>query len=193
MPRPRPIEWLTGRMTATSLLEAVAGLVLVFFLPGYATTRAIFPEWRIRGREAWRRAVETATLSFVLSVGWTVVVGYLLLAAAPGGFQASWTDPELEGALLVISLAAFFLGWRTGAFAKDPPASKGPLPDPGGDGAWELTRRLDRLSLEERRLQHALRLADRSGPTAADLQVQLSALREESSRLRRDQERQYAQ
>ncbi|MGA8275783.1 MAG: DUF1616 domain-containing protein [Thermoplasmata archaeon] len=180
-------------MTSTSLLEALAGLLLVFFLPGYTTTRAIFPEWRIRGTEAWRRGVEIVTLSFVLSIGWTVVLGYLLLAGAPNGFEASWTDPELEVALLVVSVAAFIAGWRLDAYSKTPPASERPSPDPGGEGAWELTRHLDRLARDERRLEHALRAAHRSGADAADLERQLSTLREESSRLRQDRERQYAQ
>jgi hypothetical protein len=180
-------------MTATSLFEALAGLLLLFFLPGYTTTRAIFPEWRIRGTEAWRRGVEVATLSFVLSVGWTVVVGYVLLSAVPGGFQAFWTNPELEVALLLVSLATFIAGWRVGAYAKTPPASSDPAPDPGGEGAWELTRKLDQLAREERRLEHALRVAGRSGAESDDLNSQLTALREESSRLRQDREHQYAQ
>jgi hypothetical protein len=180
-------------MTATSLLEAFAGLLVLFFLPGYTTTRALFPEWRIRGVEAWRRGVEIVTLSFVLSVGWTIVVGYLLLAAAPGGFQAYWTNPELEVALLAISLVAFIAGWRVDAYARDPPASSAAEQDPGGEGVWELTRDLDRLAQDERRLQHALRVAGRSGADASALESQLKSVREESSRLRQDRERQYAQ
>jgi len=180
-------------MTATSLLESFAGLLLVFILPGYTTTRAIFPEWRIRGRDAWRRGVEVVTLSFVLSIGWTVVVGYVLLVAAPGGFQASWTNPELEVALLVISLVTFLVGWQMGAYARTPPPMSGPSPEPGGEGAWELTRELDRIAREERRLEHALRVGSPKGTDPVDLRRQLAALREESSRLRQDRERQYAQ
>jgi hypothetical protein len=180
-------------MTAASLFEAVAGGVLLFFLPGYTTTRAIFPEWRIRGSDAWRRGVEVVSLSFVLSIGWTVVVGYVLLAAAPGGFQAFWTDPELEAALLVVALGAFLIGWRYGAYSRTPLPARDAAPEPGGEGAWELTRHLDRVAREERRLEHALRVAGRSGADSAELQSQLSSLREESSRLRQERERQYDQ
>lgn len=180
-------------MTAIALLQTSAGLLLLFFVPGYTTTRAIFPEWRIRGAEAWRRGVETVTLSFVLSIGWTVVVGYLLLTAAPGGFQAPWTNPGLEEALLLVSLVALVAGWRVGAYATTPPTSPGERPDPGEEGAWELTRELDRMAREERRLEHALRRVGTNGTEAAGLQDRLAALREESSRIRQDRERQYAQ
>jgi len=180
-------------MTATGLLESVAGLLLLFFVPGYTTTRAVFPEWRIRGAEAWRRGVEVVTLSFVLSIAWTIVIGYLLLALAPGGFGSFWTNPELEVALLFVTLVSFISGWRVGAYGTHPPPTVAPAADPGGEGAWELTRRLDHLAREERRVEHALRVADRTGSEAAPLRLRLEALREESSRLRRDRESSYAQ
>jgi uncharacterized protein DUF1616 len=179
-------------MTSTSLLEASAGLLLVFFLPGYTTTRAVFPEWRLRGVDAWRRGVEIVTLSFVLSIGWAVVVGYLLLAGAPGGFQASWTNPELEVALLAIALVTFLVGWRAHAYARNPPATVASPTEPGEEGAWELTRHLDHLAREERRLEHALRVTGSSGAESEALRAQLSGLREESSRLRQNREQQYA-
>ncbi|MCI4342712.1 MAG: DUF1616 domain-containing protein [Thermoplasmata archaeon] len=180
-------------MTATSVVESVAGLLLLFFFPGYTTTRAVFPEWRIRGAEAWRRGVEVVTLSFVLSVGWTIVIGYLLLAVAPSGFGPFWTNPELEVALLFVTLVSFISGWRVGAYDTHPPPTEVPAPDPGGEGAWELTRRLDRLAREERRVEHALRVADPSGTEVGPLRLRLEALREESSRLRRDREISYAE
>jgi hypothetical protein len=180
-------------MTATSLLESAAGVLLLFFVPGYTTTRAVFPEWRLRGSDAWRRGVEVVTLSFVLSVAWTIVIGYLLLAVAPGGFAPFWTDPVLEGALLVVTVGTFLAGWAVGAYAAVPPVPVGPAPDPGGERAWELTRQLDLLAREERRVEHALRVADPSGEEAGALRRRLERLREESIRLRQDRERAYAQ
>jgi hypothetical protein len=180
-------------MTATSPFEAVAGLLLVFFLPGFTTTRAVFPEWRIRGAEAWRRGVETVTLSFVLSLGWTVVVGYGLLSIGPSGFQASWSDPALEVALIVVFLVTFVVGWWQGAYSRAAPVRARPAADPGGEGAWELTRDLDRLAREERRVEHALRVAGRSGSDSARLEEELTALRKESSRLQLEREREYAE
>jgi Protein of unknown function (DUF1616) len=180
-------------MSATSLLESMAGLLLLFFVPGYTTTRAVFPEWRVRGAEAWRRAVEIVTLSFVLSVAWTIVIGYILLAVVPGGFQPFWSNPVLEVALLVVSVGAFVVGWKFGSYASEPPYRPPLTVDPGGEGAWELTRRLDLLAREERRVEHALRLADPEGTEAGTLQLRLNALREESLRLRGNRERSYAQ
>jgi hypothetical protein len=179
-------------MTSTNLLEAAAGLVLVFFLPGYATTRAIFPEWRLRGREAWRRGVEVVTLSFVLSVAWTLVLGYLLLAGFPGGFQASWGDPQLELGLLLVTVVAFLAGWRLGAYGASAPSPPQLPPEPGGEGAWELGRHLDLLARDERRLRHELRVEGENGPRTASLKGQLLAVQEEGARLRREREAEYA-
>jgi Protein of unknown function (DUF1616) len=180
-------------MTSTSLLEAGAGLLLLFFVPGYATTRAIFPEWRLRGPDPWRTGLETVTLSFVLSIGWTVVVGYLLLQGSGAGFQADWAHPQLELGLTLVALGAFLIGWAEGAYARKAPSPRRATPDPGGEGAWELSRRLDRLDQEERRLEHQLRVASRSTPAAGELRSRLTALQEESSRLRRAREEEYAQ
>jgi hypothetical protein len=180
-------------MTATSLLEGAAGVLLLFFLPGYATTRALFPEWRVRGSEAWRRAVEIVTLSFVLSVTWTILLGYLLLSVAPGGFQPFWTNPLLEGAQLVVTVGGLLTGWWLGAYASAPPERWSTEAEPGGEGAWELTRRLDQLAHERRRLEHELRQADASSGTAATLRDRIEGLREESSRLTSAREREYAQ
>ncbi len=180
-------------MTTTALFESTAGLLLLFFLPGYTTTRAVFPEWRIRGADPWRRGVEVVTLSFVLSIVWTVVVGYVLLAFVPGGFQAPWTNPELQRDSPIphgrrVHRRVACGGVRTGSAAGVSPPGR-----PRGEGAWELSRELDRLAREERRIEHAIRVGGGSGPTAVDLEQQLSSLREESSRLRQEREREYAQ
>ena len=180
-------------MSGTTAVEAAAGLLLVFLLPGYTTTRAIFPEWRVRGPGAWRVGLEVVTLSFVLSLGWTLVLGYLLLAGAPGGFQASWSDPELEVGLLVVTLLAFVAGWRVGAYATEPPPSAAPAQS-GEEGAWELTRHLDANAREERRLEHALRVGPSTeAPGPAELQRRLDELHAEDDRLRQDREHEYAE
>jgi pimeloyl-ACP methyl ester carboxylesterase len=179
-------------MPVSNLFEDAGGLVLLFFLPGYATTKALFPEWRVRGVQALRRALETVTLSFVLSVAWTVVVGYGLLELAPGGFQAAWSDPELEAALALVTLGAVGVGAWMGAYSRVPPERPPTSAVPGEEGAWELTRRLDRLAREDRRLRHALRTADPNGPESDALRAELERVSEESSRLRQEREREYA-
>ena len=178
-------------MTVGSAAEAAAGLLLVFFVPGYAVTRATFPEWRVAGPTGARRLLEMVTLSFVLSVVLTVLVGYLLLVAAPGGFQAYWTDPVLEAALAGLALVGFGVAFARGAFARIPPAPPAPEPLGGAEGAWELTRELDRLQRDERRLEHALRVSpDTDTPR---LQDELRALRARREALTRRREAQYAE
>lgn len=177
-------------MMVGEVFEAVAGILLVFLVPGYALTRAIFPEWRIEGFAATRRLLEMLTLSFVLSVVLTVLVGYLLLAAAPGGFQAYWNAPVLEAILAAVTLVGLVVAVVRGAFARTPPI---PSLDPSGgeEGAWELMRRLDQLGREERRLQHALRA--QGGSESAYLRSQLEEIRAESAKLRRAREAEYAE
>lgn len=171
--------------------EVVVGLLLLFFVPGYALTKATFPEWRIRGRSAILRLLEIVTLSFVLSVVLTVVVGYFLLAASPSGFQAYWSDPALEVGLAVIAAVAFAVGWLRGAYAAEPP----PVGTPEGPderGAWEVSRELERLGREERRLNHQLRVSGSDPATASRLREELDRIAEERAEIQRRREAEYA-
>jgi len=180
-------------MDGASYPEAFAGLLLVFFVPGYALTRATFPEWRIRGRVALLRFLETVTLSFVLSVVLTVLVGSALLATNPGGFQAYWSDPVLEAVLTAVALAGFLVAWRRGAFSKTPPSVvPRPSDDVGEEGAWELTRELEELNREERRLRHALRTRASDANESAQIRTDLERLRARREEIREQREAEYA-
>jgi len=180
-------------MTAVAVLEVVVGALIVFFVPGYAATRALFPEWRIRGRDALRRSVETLTLSLVLRVVLTVLIGYLLLVAAPGGFQAAWNDPVLEAVLLGVAVVAFVVAALRGAFAHPPPTSADRGTPPGEEGAWELTRELDQLGREERRLRRTLATSEPSSREEQDLRSRLVQVEGRSAELRRRREGEYAE
>jgi hypothetical protein len=170
--------------------EAAAGILLVFFVPGYAVTKALFPEWRVRGPLAVRRGIEIGTLSFVLSLVLTVLAGYVLLVAAPAGFQAYWSSPVLEAVLFGIALAAFVAAYARGAFARQPPAPRPLEPSGGEEGAWQLTRQLDELGRQERRLEHQIRVADPAdGPR---LRGELDSVRAQSAALRASREAEYA-
>ncbi len=138
-------------MDPTSVAEAVAGGALLFALPGFTVARATFPEWQFTGPDGARHALETATLAFVLSVGLTIVVGSILLGAAPGGFAAGWSDPLLEACLAAVTVIAFGIGAVRGAYRREPPTARRPI-EPGSEGAWELGRQLDRLERERRAL-----------------------------------------
>jgi hypothetical protein len=179
-------------MTVLSGLEAVVGGLLVFFVPGFFVTRALFPEWELQGRGALTRFVETLTLSFVLSLTLTVLVGYVLLTAAPGGFQVYWSDPVLEAALAGVAVVAFGAGVARGAFRRGTPVRSPDESDPGGPGAWELTRELDRLGREERRLQRALQ-STRGSAEEREIREHLQRVRLETEELRRRREAEYAE
>jgi len=175
-------------MSAANVPEAVAGFLLVFFVPGYTLTKATFPEWRIRGASATRRLVEVVTLSFVLSVVLTVLVGYLLLSAAPGGFQASWSDPVLEAALAAVALVGGVAGWARGAYSRTVPSAPRREAEATEEDAWEVSREIDRLNREERRLLHDLRGAGPDGRAAGEIRSALESVRAERDALQRRRE-----
>lgn len=188
----RPRDPGDAPMTVLSVAEGAAGALLLFFVPGYAVTKALFPEWRVRGPEGTRRLLEIATLSFVASIGLTVVVGYGILNLAPGGFAAAWSDPLLEAVLAAVALVAFVVALRRGAFARTPPPAPAAPPEGGEEGAWELSRELERLGRDERRIQHSLRVATLSPSDAARLRAELDRVRAERDALRRRREEEYA-
>lgn len=163
-------------MDLVGLLETVVGLLLLFFLPGFTLARAVFPERRFRGPSGLRGALELFVLSFVLSVALTVLLGYVLLTAAPGGFSAGWTSPTLEGLLGGFAAVAFAVGAVQGAYARTPPAARRPEPETGETGAWELTEEFDRLRREQARVDALLR-------SSTGESTEASALRAERARL----------
>lgn len=172
--------------------EAVAGGLLIFVVPGFAVAKALFPERRVRGAGGVRWAVELATLALVLSVVLTVLVGYLLLSTAPGGFSASWSDPVLEAALAAIALVAFVAGLVQGAYARPAPRAPALRDDAGEEGAWELSERLGALQ----RARAALtREQGRRGATdpeaAAELKSRRAAIDAEERQLQQQREAEY--
>ena len=182
-------------MSAVADLETAAGLLLLFFLPGYAVAKATFPDWRVRGAGGRVRLVELVALSFVLSVALTVLAGYALLVGNPTGFSADWSDPLLEGILAGIALAGFAGALARGGFDRIPPTPHpAPAEDPGGEGAWELERALDELAREERRILHRLRReGSRLMPSESErLSAELEAVRQDRESLRVRREAEYA-
>ncbi len=179
-------------MAVVPVLETVVGGLLLFVLPGLALTRAVFPEWRLQGPGGLRRVVETATLAFVMSIVLTVLVGSFLLLS-PGGFQAAWSDPVLEAVLAAITIVGFLVAGLRGGFSRSPPPSPVATGSTAEEGAWELTRELDRLAREERRLDREVRACAPGDPRAADLTRRLSDLRAQGAELRRRREEQYAE
>lgn len=169
--------------------EVVIGLLLVFLLPGYALTKAIFPEWRVRGPTAALRAVELLTLSLVLSVVATILVGFVLANGPGPGFSASWSDPVLEVVLAALTLLALAVGAVRGAFAREPPAAPLLDPSPGSDDGWALVVRLETLDRERRSAQHHLRRA--TGAEVDRWRNVIAELDREAARLRTRREAEY--
>ncbi|MCI4336883.1 MAG: DUF1616 domain-containing protein [Thermoplasmata archaeon] len=176
-------------MDLVTSVETALGLLLVFLLPGYALTKAVFPEWRIRGAVAALRAVEILTLSLVLSIALTILVGFALLNLPGPGFAASWSDPLLELILSVITLVGLALGGVRGAYRKEPPPAPPLEPSPGADDGWALVTRLETIDRERRRAQHALRRA--GGPDAERWKAAIAQLDEEAATLRVRREAEY--
>lgn len=166
------------------------GLLLVFFLPGFGVAVATFPERRSRGRSVLERGLTTLTLSIVLSVALTVLLGYGLLALSPSGFAASWTNPTLEFGLGLIAALGLGVGWLRGAFSRNQPSAA--RPDPGEIDPYELTRELDRLRRESRRVRGRRRSASvpSEGP---DARPPREALEAEIQRIEAELEREYVQ
>lgn len=169
-------------MSALQVAETLAAIVLIFFLPGFALARAVFPELRFRGPRSALHSLELVSLSFVLSVALTVLVGYVLLASAPGGFRAYWSDPVLEAILAGIAAAGLIAAGIRGGFSREVPAPSPSTEEPDHD-PFRLLRDLERLSREERRLLHRLRSAPSTGPGRSDIESELERVRDERAAL----------
>ena len=178
-------------MTA-SPLEILAGLLLVFALPGYAITRATFPEWRVRGTEALLRAVEIGTLSLVLSVTVTILVGFTLGALPGSDFQAAWSNPLLEAVLAAITGVALGTAAVRGAFRRAPPPAPPTEEIRGEDAPFDLLRALEADRRQARRLRHSLRQMRPDDPQRTVLEEELGAIERRSKEHLAAREAEYA-
>jgi uncharacterized membrane protein len=171
--------------------EAVAGVLLIFVLPGFALSRAVFPEWRFRGPGGTEHAIETAAFSLVLSVSLTVVVGFALENSPGTGFSASWNDPLLQLVLFAITVIALGAAFARGAFSRTLARPKAPEVRPSRD--WETLRELDRIARERGRLQRALHRARGNPQEVERLEARLDALKLESDRVKRQREAEFGE
>lgn len=172
--------------------EVFLGILLVFGLPGYAITKATFPEWRLQGPQALLRAVEVGSLSLVLSVTVTILVGFLLGALPGSYFQAGWNDPLLEAALAAIAGVAFVAAVLRGGFRRTAPPGPAEEPDSGVDAPFDLLRELEESRRQERRLRHALRRLRADDPHRADLETELAEAERRTQERLASREAQYA-
>jgi Protein of unknown function (DUF1616) len=176
-----------------SLPEVLIGLLLVFALPGYAITKATFPEWRFRGPDALLRVVEVGTLSLVLSVTVTILVGFIL-GNLPGNFyQAGWSDPLLEAILAALTTVALVVAFLRGSFGRIAPPGPGREASPGEEDPMQLVRALEETQRRARRLQHALRQLKPDDPDRARMEAELADTLRRTQELRANREAEYAE
>ncbi|MGI0053962.1 MAG: hypothetical protein ACREC5_03115 [Thermoplasmata archaeon] len=173
-------------------LEDLAGGLLLFVLPGLTWSRAVFPEWRFRGPVGITRAVETATLSFLLSVSFTILVGFGLTFGAGSGFPSGWSDPVLEAILGGIAIVGLTTAAARGGLARTAPPAPPVEPAPGSDSPGPLLLELARLRRDERRIEHRLRQRDLSERERNRLSGELEQLRGREGTLRRGREAEFA-
>jgi hypothetical protein len=178
---------------SASPFEIAVGLLLVFALPGYAITKATFPEWRLRGPEALLRAVEIGTLSLLLSVTVTILVGFVLGNLPGSFFQAGWTDPLLEVILVGISGVGLAVAALRGGFRRTAPSIPPPEPSPGEEDPMALLRSLEASQREVRRLRHAVRTLRAGDPERDRLEKALVDAERRFQELRGAREAEYAQ
>jgi hypothetical protein len=172
-------------------IEFWVGGLLLFALPGYAWSRALFPEWRIRGEHALDHAVRIGTLAFVWSLAFVVVVGSTLAEVPSLGFSAAWSNPRLELILAGLSAIGLVLAWLRGAFRSGGVAA-GLGAAPGEDTPLPWLVEFDRLEREERRLRRALARSAPDSEGARLLTTELDRLKVESRTLRQRREEEYA-
>jgi hypothetical protein len=173
-------------------LESLVGGLLLFVLPGLAWSRALFPEWRLRGPPALLRAVETATLAFFLSLSFTVLVGFGLTFGPNGPFPAGWGDPLLEAILAAIAGVGVVVAWARGGFARVPPPARAPEPAPGSGSPIPYLIELERLQREARGVRRRLREGRLAGRDRAELEERLRGLDRELRDLSARREAEYA-
>ncbi|HEV2317401.1 MAG TPA: hypothetical protein VGV89_07505 [Thermoplasmata archaeon] len=173
-------------------LEAIAAGALFFALPGLAIVRAVFPEWRIAGALAITRAIETATLGFLLSLTLTILVGFGLTFGSTGTFPAGWSDPLLESILAAVTALAATVAFLRGGFAAEPPAAPPLEPAPGADSPESTLRELARLRVEARSVQRQLRHGNRSAAEQSMLRERLRSIDTEVEALKERRSADYA-
>jgi hypothetical protein len=156
-------------------LEAIAGGLLILLLPGLAWSRAIFPEWRIRGALAITHLVTTLTFAVVVSLALTIVVGSTLTGFAIAPYPAGWGDPVLEGILAAIALAGFVVALLRGGLRHGTLPGRASAPEPEGPPPEHALAEAARLRAEGRRIRHRLRDRDIAPRRREELDRQLAA------------------
>ncbi|MCI4357930.1 MAG: DUF1616 domain-containing protein [Thermoplasmata archaeon] len=175
----------------TETWEVIVGLLLLFLLPGFGVTRALFPERRVFRPVSLKNLLEQLTSSIVLSVAITILVAFAWLGT-PIGVQAGWSDPLVEETLGAVTAVAFGVAAFRGSFARVPPPARRTESGTGGSDPMVLIRRLDELARSERSLKHRIRTAGADAVRSAPWVEELARIQAEAAQLRAKREEEYA-
>jgi hypothetical protein len=97
-------------------LRIIAGLLLIFFIPGLTVVQALFPrkgELDVEFDPLYR-----VTLAIGLSIVVTILAGFALnsLGINPQTGMGYFTAPYITLSLVLISMVLFIVGWYRGAY-----------------------------------------------------------------------------
>lgn len=165
--------------TASNPAFALVALLLVFVLPGFGLARALWPEWRLRGERGLETIVTLAAASLVLSVGISILVGFVLGNAPGGWFQASPSSPVLEAILTGLTGAFLLVALLRGAFSHTVPAPPKLASPPlaGEQDLAEVWQEFEEMARQESELRRRLKAERGQGsPEAAATQRDLETL-----------------
>jgi len=145
----------------SGLLQVLAGILIVFFLPGYTLVNLLFPR---RGElDPEYDFVYRATLGMGLSVVIAIIVGFALNAISTEEHGYVSAGP-LWVVLVSITALFAFLGWMRGAYPNagmlHPSLYRSPTPRKGpGSHITDFARRqkMEKLLLEREQLLVDLR------------------------------------
>ncbi|MDG6221408.1 MAG: DUF1616 domain-containing protein [Candidatus Thermoplasmatota archaeon] len=97
------------------VIQAFFGLLLAFFLPGFALTRALFP--RKKSFHPDYDIIYQMAISIALSIIIVIMLGITIQSIGPNPETGKgyFTAPVLVSSLLGITITFFILGWLRGA------------------------------------------------------------------------------
>ncbi|HEV2519661.1 MAG TPA: DUF1616 domain-containing protein [Thermoplasmata archaeon] len=175
----------------TELWQAAVGLMLIYFLPGFAVTRALFPERRVFRPTSAKVLVEQLTSSVILSVAITILAGYVWLGTSVG-VQVTWAQPRVEESLAVISGVTLAVAAARGSFARRAPKGPDLAPESGHSDPMAIIRQLDELGRRRRSLEHQRRVTGADSPDSVSIDEAIRQIDDEDRALRAQREAEYA-
>lgn len=173
-------------------LQVLAGIVVVFFLPGWTLVNMLFP--RKGEMDPEYDSVYRLTLGMGLSVVIAIVVGFVLNAMSSES-QGLVTSGPIWAALLGFSGFCLLVGWLRGAYPSAgvlhpalyrAPEIKG-MPRGVHAGDYVRKRRLENLIVEREKLLTEMRVLDERSRISNAQRRLYYRKRIDSSRLRIEQ------